>query len=189
MSDESARLPDRRSVRMKGFDYGHPCACFLTICTNNRKSLFGRMAGSSVALNKFGMIVGDSWLEIPRHFPHASLSAHIVMPNHLHGIVTIHCRARHAVPLRSSDGPCVSTPRVFGEPEAGAISTIVRSFKSAVSKRVHQITGELRIPVWQRGYYEHVIRNQDDFMKTVDYIRLNPIRWIHKRARVELDGL
>jgi len=173
-------IPRRRSIRLPIFDYSRPGAYFITICTKDKRPLFGRMDGIDVRLTKIGKIVDECWLEIPTHFPLVELAAHVVMPEHLHGIILLRpvqngddCaknlrRARHAVPLRTEHHS-----REFAVPVARSIPTIVGAFKSAVSNRArNHVAGS----IWQRGYYEHVIRNRDDFQKTCEYIRMNPAR-------------
>jgi len=169
---DSPLLPTRRTVRLKTFDYSQPGAYFLTICAHNHKCLFGRAIWGQMGLNALGTIVNECWLEIPRHFPNAALAAHIVMPNHLHGIVVIRERARRAVPLQNCD-----VGGKFGSPVTGSIPTIIASFKSAVSRRIRETAGKPALRVWQRNYYEHVIRNEADFQKTCEYIRQNPAPW------------
>jgi len=173
-------IPRRRSIRLPTFDYSTTGAYFITICTKDKKPLFGRMEGIDVRLTTIGKIVDECWLDIPNHFPQVELAAHIVMPEHLHGVILLRpvrnggdgaknqCRARHAVPLRTEN-----VPREFAVPMARSIPTIVGAFKSAVSKRARLQTAH---SIWQRGYYEHVIRNADDFQKTREYIRMNPAR-------------
>jgi putative transposase len=169
---DSPQLPNRRSVRLKTFDYSQQGAYFLTICAQHNECLFKRVILEEMILNDVGTIVHECWSEIPRHFSDVELAAHVVMPNHLHGIVVLRGRARHAVPLRPD-----ANARKFGAPVAGSIATIARSFKSAASKRIHHVLKRPAIQVWQRNYFEHVIRNQDDFNKTSEYIRVNPARW------------
>jgi len=173
-------IPRRGSIRLPLFDYSGPGAYFITICTKDKRPLFGRMDGMVVRLTKIGEIVDDCWREIPTHFGQVELAVHIVMPEHLHGIILLRpvqngddCaknsrRARHAVPLRTGN-----RRREFAVPVARSIPTIVGAFKSAVSKCIRLQSGK---SIWQRGYYEHVMRNADDFQKTCEYIRLNPVR-------------
>jgi REP element-mobilizing transposase RayT len=188
---------------LKAFDYSKPSAYFLTICTRDKKQLFGKVVGHGVTLNALGTIVNDSWLAIPDHFRNVELVAHVVMPNHLHGIVIIRQqtmqsllpaetaansargegsakverRAQRAVPLRRENVGPRENVRTFGALPPGSISTIVRSLKSASTKRIRQTLRNPQFTAWQRGFYEHVIRDVDDFKNTCEYIRLNPARW------------
>jgi len=179
---EQPFLPRRRSVRLPGFDYSERHSYFVTICAQGKRPIFGRIVGSNeVSLSGIGRIVQACWKEIPSHFPNADLATFVVMPEHLHGILILRervpegrseakvpRRARRAVPLQKHLGD-------FAAPTIGSIPTIVGAFKSAVSKRV---SGNRSKPnsIWQRGYYEHVIWNEDEFAKVCEYIRLNPAR-------------
>jgi putative transposase len=192
MRDESF-LPRRHSVRLPTFDYSRSASYFLTICAQNQKHLFGHVLDHAVVLNSLGQIIDDCWRGIPLHFTRVELAPHIVMPNHVHGmvrlrarvddgsIVTKHLRrAQHAAPLRS---PVASSPRDVRRAAAVAedsIPAIVRSFKSAAAKRIRETLGKPQLELWQRGYYEHIIRDEEDFQSTCEYIRLNPARWAIK---------
>ncbi|MTI85539.1 MAG: hypothetical protein FH756_16995 [Firmicutes bacterium] len=93
----------RRSIRLPGYEYSRPGSYFITVCTQDRKCLFGRITNDNMILNKYGKIANDIWFEIPVHFPHVQLDEFIVMPNHIHGIIAIvdaNVGARHAVPQR-----------------------------------------------------------------------------------------
>jgi len=170
--DNNPTFHERRSIRLKNVDYGQPGSYFVTVCAHNFKYLFGKIILGKMCLNDLGRIVNECWLDIPRHFARAELSTHIVMPNHIHAIIGLRERARHAVPL-----PSDSLTEKFSTPRTGTIPTIVRSFKSAASKRVRELHGNSGLQVWQRNYYEHLIRNQDDLSKAIQYILQNPARW------------
>ena len=139
--------------------------------------IFGNIEDGEMMLNDVGRIVGNVWNDIPTHFPGVELDAFVVMPNHVHGVIVIDGNddgeivsragvgARHASPLR----PCGAVPRSLG--------AIVGSFKSAVTKRVNENCGTPGAPVWQRNYYEHVIRDEGDLERIREYIDNNPLRW------------
>jgi len=190
MRDEGV-LPNRRSVRLPFFDYSRPGAYFLTICVQDRRPVFGRVEGYRVELTALGHIAKECWLAIPAHFPVVRLGPHTIMPDHLHGIVTItaptkeasdaaaneenlakdHRRARYIVPLREKP------LREFAESIAGSVATIVATFKAAVARQAaRELSGTKSGMLWQRGYYEHVIRNEQDFQNACEYIRMNPAR-------------
>jgi putative transposase len=160
----------RRAIRFKSFDYSQAACYFVTICAHGKQSLFGIVRESKMQLNMLGKIVHECLMELPYHFANVETPVHAIMPNHLHGIFVLRDRARHAVPLQF--------PReAFGNPVAASIPTIVRSFKGAVTRKARL---ELRSPaldVWQRNYFERVIRNDDEFRKTWQYICENPARW------------
>ncbi|HTV60367.1 MAG TPA: transposase [Verrucomicrobiae bacterium] len=187
MPDDLKPLPTRRSVRLKGIDYGHPGACFLTICAHESRHIFGKVIGAAVTLNRLGVAAEECWLDIPNHFPHVLLSEHVVMPNHVHGILVL-TRKLPTRPNRHEemDRPGYAAPgHEFGKALRGNIPTIVRSFKAAVSKKIREIRCEPEFCVRQRGYYEHLIRNPADFRESAKYIRLNPARWAQKSQAME----
>jgi putative transposase len=141
--------PRRRSLRLAGFDYSQPGAYFVTICTGNRRCTLGEIRDCEMRLNHAGQVIAACWDEIPLHFPNAELDAFVVMPNHVHGILVLtEPRARHASPLH----------------------VIVSSFKAAVSKRIGRA-------LWQRNYFEHVIRGEKELNRIRGYIEDNPANW------------
>jgi len=146
--------PRRHSLRLKGYDYSQAGAYFITVCTHGRALLFGHVLEADVRLNDIGAIVSQSWANLPNHYPDIELDSFIVMPNHVHGIVML------------SDEP----GRRHGIPE------IVRGFKtfSARSANEHR---RITASVWQRGYYEHVIRDERSLNRIREYITNNPARW------------
>ena len=196
----------RRSIRLPGYDYAEPGACFVTICTKDRLCLFGEVVAGEMRLNAAGHIAHQCWSDIPNHFPHVQLDAFIVMPNHVHGILVIahhaapddvgarHVGARHAVPLQP---PAVTPPPTasrnpaveqFGKPVHGSIPTIVRSFKSAATRHINILRGTPGAPVWQRNYYEHIIRTEDALRRIRQYIVTNPMRWHLDRENPDRTG-
>jgi putative transposase len=122
-------------------------------------------------LNVVGKIANDTWLGLTDHFPNIRLSAYVVMPNHLHGIVSIQQRAVLSA--------CHTSKSRLGTSsiDSGSLPAIVRSYKAAVSKAVRRLAEQPSSEVWQRGYYEHIIRDQRDYKNICEYIRLNPARW------------
>lgn len=181
------RAPQRRSVRLAGYDYSQAGAYFVTICTQGRECVLGEVAEAEMRLNAWGEIVEACWEEIPRHLRHADLDAFAVMPNHLHGVIVLlerdavaprpQLRARHAVPLRGRAEVGGQRLEQFGAPVAGSLATVIRSFKSAVTRQVRSLRGAVGRPLWQRNYYEHIIRNEQDLEEIREYIAQNPGRW------------
>lgn len=121
-------------------------------------------------LNKFGSIVRERWLRTAVLREYVELNYYIIMPNHFHGIPILNCR---------DTACCVPTneKRKFGELFPGSLPVIVRSFKSAVTKRINELRNLSGKPVWQKNYYEHIIRNQNDLDNIRGYIELNPLNW------------
>ena len=164
---------NRRSIRLKGYDYSQPGLYFVTICAQGKQCLFGRIEGTRVCLTKLGALVQKCWDEIPNHFPFVGLEAFVVMPNHIHGILGFHPRAQHAAPLQTAKA--VARPVVHVIP--GSLAAVVRSFKSAVSTRAHSVHDRRARSIWQRNYYERVLRNGKEFDNAARYILENPLRW------------
>ncbi len=162
----------RRSIRLRGYDYTQPGAYFITIVTHERACLFGNVVNGAMQLNPLGEIVRAEWFKTAELRPSVQLDADefVVMPNHIHGIIWI----VDDVGARRRRAP---TGEQFGKPVPGSIPTIVRAFKSAATKRINALRGTPGAPVWQRNYYEHVIRNDADLRHIRDYIQTNPARW------------
>ena len=156
----------RRSVRLKEYDYSKEGAYFVTVCTRDRALLFEN--------EEVRAIVEQCWLGIPDHFPTVQTDEWVVMPNHLHGILIIVGRGVQlnapTVALRNqNDRFSMISPR------RSELSTIVRTYKAAVTTLCRK--GGHTYFAWQRGYYEHVIRNEDDLNRARQYIFDNPLQW------------
>jgi putative transposase len=165
------------------------------MCTHQREDLFGEIVEGVMRLNEFGHIVVECWEAIPRHFPHVECDAFVVMPNHIHGIVVIvdapkpgnstsdvPVGAQHAAPLQTTNRSN-SRPNVA----PGSLGAIVRSFKSAVTKRTNRLRQVEGAPVWQRNYYERIIRNERELNAYRDYILNNPAQWEFDRDNLPID--
>ncbi len=163
----------RRSIRLKGYDYSQPGAYFITICTKNRKFLFGNVINGKMILNDAGQIAQKCWLEIPNHYPNVILDEFIIMPNHIHGIIIINVGANNNSPPHINNNP-PQQPSLFRSP-SGTIGSIIRGFKIGVTKWFRQNTDIY--DVWQRNYYEHIIRNEQELNKIREYIINNPLKW------------
>jgi len=177
----------RRSIRLRGYDYAGPGAYFVTICTHERAPLFGRVVDGEMVLNEYGEIVREEWFKTARVRLYVVLydDEFVVVPNHIHGIIWIVNTPTHdAVGAWRRRAPTcrAHTTEQFGKPVPGSIPTIVRSYKSAVTRRINQMRGTLGAPVWQRNYYEHIIRDERVLNAIRRYIRQNPLRWCLDRC-------
>jgi REP element-mobilizing transposase RayT len=161
----------RRSVRLPAYDYGSMGAYFVTMCTHNRSCLFRTTHDGTMRLSEWGHAVEDCWKSIPAHHRHVMLDAFVVMPNHIHGVLLL---GDSPAPGAARRAP---TPNAFGPPMRGALSTVLRSFKSASTNDINRIRGTPGAPLWQRSYYEHVIRDEADLFTVRQYIQDNPARW------------
>jgi len=186
----NAKGQNRRSIRLKGYDYSQPGGYFVTACTHNLECLFGRIADEKWCPNDAGRVVAKCWNDIPKHFPHVKLVEFVVMPNHVHGVILImddvgeshFVGARHAVPLQNA------VHQQFGKPISGSLSTIIRSFKSAVTKNINEMRQALGAKLWQRNYYEHIVRNEDELSRIREYIVNNPLKWELDRENPDIVG-
>ncbi len=164
---------NRRSTRLSGHDYTQPGAYFVTICTSGRISSLGRIDADGFKVSRIGEVVLACWQAIPRHFENVELDSHVMMPNHLHAVVLLLDGGR-GTPWRA---PTHSAEEVFGRPKPGSLSTIVRQFKAASTHALRK-DGLLKArTLWQRGFYDHPIRNEADLRRIRAYIEANPARW------------
>jgi REP element-mobilizing transposase RayT len=155
----------RGSIRIKGYDYSGDAGYFITICAYEKINTFGEIVNSGMVLNELGKMVRDEWLKTGDLRKNVELDEFVIMPDHFHGIIHL-CRgtARRA-----------PTSERFGNPVSGSIPTIIRSFKSAVTKRINEHRNTPGRYVWQRNYYEHIIRNDIELNEKRQYIKNNPI--------------
>ena len=186
----------RRSLRLKGYDYSRAGAYFRTICTHERSILFGEIIDGRMALNDLGQIVEQEWAKSAHIRAEIQLDEWVVMPNHFHGIVWITSNSgfnerRNAPgsgerPLATTStsvnhapqlGVPISTPFIPAGMKSKSLSALVAGFKSAVTKRINRMRDTPGSPVWQRNYYEHIIRNEVALNRIRQYIMKNPVRW------------
>jgi len=157
----------RRSIRLPGYDYSQPGAYFVTVCTRDRECLFGKATKGAVCLSALGQIVAGCLADLPSHFQDVELDEWVVMPNHVHAILVIHGR-----------GTACRAPTLnvrFGRPVSGSLPTAVGTYKAAVTTLARR--NHLADAVWQRNYFEHVIRDEEDLRRIREYIAHNPPSW------------
>jgi REP element-mobilizing transposase RayT len=163
----NANKPERRPLRLKGYDYSQAGAYFVTICTRARMPFFED--------ETIRTIVERCWLEIPDHHPMVQLDEWVIMPNHLHAIVVLaddrvhDCRGEVTSPNREGAETAPLRKRTLGQ--------VVAYFKYQTAKAINQARSTPGASVWQRNYYEHVIRNEDDLTQIRQYILDNPVQW------------
>lgn len=150
----------------------------MTLCTQNRECLFGDVVDGEMRLNEYGAIVRDEWFRsaVIRREIELFDDEFVIMPNHIHGIVWIVESNVGATGWVGATGrsPLQLPPR---GPAKRSLSSFGAGFKSAVTKRINEHRGMPGAPVWQRNYYEHVIRNDESLNRIRAYITTNPIRW------------
>ncbi len=171
----------RRSIRLKSYDYSQTGAYFVTVCTLDRECVFGEIADGQMRLNPLGEIVQACWRSLPQHFSHLELDVIVIMPNHVHGIIVLNgVGAQHAAPLHRH--PHTNVP-------PGSLGAIVRSFKSAASKQINELRTPPGTPLWQRNYYEQIVRNADELHSIRQYIVNNPLQWALDRENPAVAGV
>ncbi len=162
----------RRTVRLKEYNYSRAGGYFVTICTHNKEPIFGQFHDHQSVLNKLGDAVRTEWLKTAELRETVSIDEFIVMPNHFHGIIML---IENHLPI-SQEGTalCAPTERGFGESTKGSLSTIIGAFKSASTRQINLVRKTPGAPVWQRSFYEHVIRDENDLANIRKYIKFNP---------------
>jgi len=166
----------RRSIRLRNYDYSQAGAYFVTICTQHRECLFGEITDGIMRLNAAGNIVVDQWMKTGDIRKEIELDVCTVMPNHFHGIAVLTDSKRTALHGKGTARRAPTAER-FGKPVSGSIPTIVRAFKSAVTKHINILRGIPGMKLWQRNYWEHIIRNETELHRIREYISNNPARW------------
>lgn len=182
----------RHSIRLRGYDYSLSGAYFVTVCAHDRECLFGAIVDSEMRLSEAGQVVRSVWEELPKRFPSIKLDTAVVMPNHFHGIVVLtdtpvvgagSPRPISGFPGTEDEAGNNGVEKQGGEtpPLRATLGQIVGYFKYQSTKKINQVRGLAGHPLWQRNYYEHVIRNEDDLAAVRQYIADNPMKWEQDR--------
>ena len=182
MSVETRR---RSPIRITGYDYSQEGAYFVTICAQGRKSLFGNVVDDQMQLTKYGALVHSYWHELPFKYSFINLDHFVIMPNHTHGIIII-------VGAGSPRPYDTSSPNGGGETPPlqnhSTLSQIIGYFKYQSAKRINNLKGTPGAKVWQRNFYEHVIRDDESLKRIQEYIITNPKRWSLDRENPGANG-
>jgi putative transposase len=160
-----AVYPDRQSIRLPDYDYSRPGMYFVTICTHQREPILGVIDAGHVIPTDAGKFVEDTWLALPNRFPNLRTDEFTLMPNHVHAILFI--ESRQSRPGGASPAPTKRT----------SLADVVCAFKSISTLGVNKLRitpGQL---LWQRNYYEHIIRSSQSLVQLRRYIQENPARW------------
>ena len=186
----------RRSIRLKGYDYSQAGLYFVTICCQDRICRFGKIENNEMILNEYGQIAFDEWMKLAERFSNFELDVFQIMPNHIHGVIRV--GATLAVAQNDGtvaqndddivgnngavDGNIKATARVAPTNMATnmAVSDIVGAYKSLVANgclKIYKSKNEIMGKLWQRNYYEHIIRNEQSYQCISEYIMNNPSNW------------
>ena len=181
----------RQSIRLQGYDYSQSGLYFITICCYERECLFGNIINSQITLNNFGELIKEEWLKSAEIRKEIELDEFVIMPNHFHGIVIINQEinrdfiknnveasdnnvgANGRSPLRQEIQS--SPPKISMKPKS--LSSLIAGFKSATTKKINMIRNTPQNPVWQRNYYDHIIRNDESSTRIREYLQNNPLSW------------
>ena len=163
----------RKPNRLRNFNYSSSGYYFITICTKNRQEYFGDIINNKMVLNKYGEIVDDIFKSLPNHHP-IDLDIYQIMPNHIHFILII--------PYRR--GFARKTP-TFGNVTPGSLPCVIRSFKSETTKQIRRFIHQTQFVVWQRNYYDHIIRNEYSLNRIRRYVKDNPRNWEDDRNNIK----
>ena len=184
----------RRSIRLKGYDYSQAGAYAVTLVSYGRETLFGEVVDGQMVLNAVGKVIAATWQWLAVRYPHVTLDAWVVMPNHLHGIIILagdDCRGEEAgdtiSPSRRADAPASSplhhhhpypSPQPHGT-QPGSLNAIIQAYKAESTRRLNRMLGLYGSGnhIWQRDYYERIIRNERETDAIRAYIANNPIQW------------
>jgi REP element-mobilizing transposase RayT len=175
-------LPVRRSIRLMGFDYRDAGAYFVTICTFRRACVLADVVDDRVSLTAVGSVVESAWRTIPGYFPHFGLEGYVVMPNHLHGILVLQDAHRAKHPPKADASP-LQPPRSKGT-QPGSVQAVIQTFKAISTRRFHALPGMKLNRLWQRGFYDHVIRDEAELNRIRAYVEENPLRWALDRENL-----
>jgi putative transposase len=191
---DNSKKHKRKSSRLSEYNYSFPNWYYITICTHERRNLFGKINNDKMILNKFGNVVEEEWIRTKEIRKNVDLDYYVIMPNHLHGIIII----EQSIEKNNFQSPSHTTKNVGAtrwvaqnkEDRAiqriaptkqtlipNSLGSIIGQFKSKVTKRLRELSGNPDLKIWQRNYYEHIIRNEIDLQNIRKYITLNPLKW------------
>lgn len=173
------KLPNRHSIRLQEYDYSSSGMYFITICTQDKLCLFGEVVNGEMILNDMGKLAYNEWLKTAQLRTNIELGEFIIMPNHIHGIIIINTPATVGADcvrpnnIDNTTGECNSPLRVSMQ----TLGSIIGGYKSTVTRQINNLNVVPKQKIWQRNYYEHIIRNEKSYNSITDYITTNPINW------------
>lgn len=161
----------RKSIRLQQYDYSTPGYYFITICVQNRACLFGKILNGKMLRNELGDILDHEWCQTLSSYPNIKTDKWIVMPNHFHGLVQI-----LDFPLRNKGHINASKLQEY-ERRKMLIPKVVGKFKMQTAKLINQARNKIGRPLWMRGYWDRVVRNEAELSRIREYIVNNPLKW------------
>ena len=175
-------MQTRRALRLSGYDYSQNGVYFVTICAYRHAHLFGSIADGAMKPNAIGKIIIEEWQRTAVLREYVRLDTFVLMPNHLHGIIAILGEDSRA---NQREAPAASVKQNSVKLKSGSLGAIVGRFKGSVTRRAHDLAEYRDVPVWQRNYFDHIVRSEKSLQAIRDYIILNPSRWSEDPLYVE----
>jgi REP element-mobilizing transposase RayT len=197
------QIHNRLSIRLQHHDYASNGMYYITICVYNHQNVFGRIENGKMITSPFGQIANEQWFELPKRFPYVQLDAFIVMPKHVHGVLLMdYCNSPGIIetyvgagftPALDNNNIPTQNNKATARLAPTTIPNIIGAYKSLVLQHALQyiktncpdtILGKL----WQRGYYDHIIRDYQAYEKITDYIANNPVKWDDDKFFIRKDS-
>jgi len=154
----------RKTIRLPEYDYSWIGAYFITICVRRKECILGQIKNGEIYLNEIGDAIHKNWFWLEKRFKDVKLDEFIVMPNHIHGII-----------LNTEEGGSRTAPTTLNKRKP--LGRLIGAFKTVSTKEVNNIRNTPGQKLWQRNYYEHIIRNENDLQSIRHYIKYNPLKW------------
>ena len=169
-------LPQRKPTRLAGFDYSADRLYFVTCCVKHMRHCFGEVINGAMRLNNYGVIADTQWLWLAEQYPYVKLHAHIIMPNHMHGILEINSeQAGSAGRVRATRESPVPRGPSAAEIKIKSLSELMGAYKTTSSKKIH-LAGDSEF-AWHRSFYDRIIRDAKAYDNISAYIENNPAKW------------
>ena len=173
----------RRSIRLPGYDYSQAGYYFVTICCYQRQCLFGDIVNGAMQLNRYGETVAQTYRWLSQRYPYLILDEWVIMPNHFHGIMVLTDKPRRGgsrtAPTLNYKNVILTDKNLPINPELKhkTLGRLIGAFKTVSTKKINLICNTPGTKIWQRNYYEHIIRNEKALNNIRQYIINNPLSW------------
>ena len=171
------RNSERKSIRWSAYNYALGGIFFITICAYEKRLSFAKVTGEAIRLSGLGRLIRSEWLKTGEMRDEIELGEFVIMPNHFHALLKISLGDLRKDPAFDHERARNSN-RKFTAPVRGSLGSVVSMFKASTTTKWNTECGTPGNPVWQRGYFDHVVRDEDDFDAIRHYIKTNPSRWI-----------